>query len=106
MGLRALERRLVLMRAWLAVCDEVGRYLDLSKQRGRLLNPVDLTVAITERGLDPPGIIKGRDYLLNCRRDGVMPDRDDLVSRILGIDRWLANSIEDSKPPWLKNSSG
>ena len=103
MGLRALERRLVLMRAWLAVCDEVGRYLDLSKQRGRL-NPANLTAAIMERGLDPPGIINGLDYLLKCRRDGVMPDRDGLVSRILGIDGWLADSIEDSKPPWLQNS--
>jgi hypothetical protein len=92
------------MRAWLAVCDEVGRYLDLSKQRGRLLNPVNLTAAIMERGLDPPGIINGRDYLLKCRRDGVMPNRHDLVSRILGIDPWLAKSIEDSKPPWLQNS--
>lgn len=104
MGLRALERRLVLMRAWLAVCDEVGRYLDVSKQRGRLLNPANLTAAIMERGLDPPGIIKGRDYLLRCRREGVMPERDDLVSMFLGIDRWLAKSIEDSKPPWLQNS--
>jgi hypothetical protein len=104
MGLRALERRLVLMRAWLAVGDEVDRYLDLSKQRGRLLNPVALTAAIMERGLDPSGIIKGRDHLLDCIRDGVMPDRDDLVCRILGIDHWLAWSIEASKPPWLQNS--
>jgi hypothetical protein len=99
MGLRALERRLVLLRAFLAVREEVDRYLDLAKQRRRLPNPADLTGALRNRGLDPPGLLEGRDYLWHCGKDGVTPDRDDLVCRILGMeDRWISRAIEDSTP--------
>jgi len=67
MGLRALERRLVLLRAFLAVREEVDRYLDLARQRRSLPNPVDLKEAIRKRGLQPPGVFKARDYLWRCR---------------------------------------
>jgi hypothetical protein len=60
---------------------------------------VDLTGALRNRGLDPPGLLEGRDYLAECRRDGTSPDRDDLTCRILGMEnRWLVNAIEDSTP--------
>jgi hypothetical protein len=52
MGLRALERRLVLLRTFLAVREEVDRYLDSAKQRGKLPNPAELTGALRNRGLD------------------------------------------------------
>jgi len=99
MGLRALERRLVLLRAFLVVREEVDRYLDLAERRRSLPNPVELKEAIRKRGLDPPGSFKARDYLWQCRKDGVTPDRDDLVCRVLGMeDRWIVNAIEDSTP--------
>jgi hypothetical protein len=99
MGLRALERRLVLLRAFLAVREEVDRYLDLAKRRRSLPNPVELKEAIRNRGLDPPGLLKGRDYLWECGKKGVTPDRDELVCMILGMeDRWLVKAIEDSTP--------
>jgi hypothetical protein len=100
MGLRALERRSVLFRAFFAVREEVDRYLDLAKRRRSLPNPVDLKEAIRKRGLQPPGVFKARDYLWQCRKDGVTPDRDDLVCRILGMeDCWISRAIEDSTPP-------
>jgi len=103
MGLRALERRLVLLRAFLAVREEVDRYLDLAKLRHRLPNPVDLKEAVRKRGLDPPGLFEAGDYLRQCGKDRVTPDRDDLVCRILGMeDRWIANAIEDSTPDELR----
>lgn len=44
-------------------------------------------------------MFKARDYLSLCRKDGVMPDRDDLVCRILGMeDCWISRAIEDSTP--------
>ena len=58
MGLRALERRLVLLRAFLAVREEVDRYLDLAGRRRSLPNPVQLKEAIRKRGLEPPGLFK------------------------------------------------
>jgi hypothetical protein len=99
MGLRALERRSVLFRAFFAVREEVDRYLDLAKRRRSLPNPVDLKEAIRKRNLEPPGLFKARDYLWRCRKDGVWPDRDDLVCRILGMeDCWISRAIEDSTP--------
>jgi hypothetical protein len=99
MGLRALERRSVLFRAFFAVREEVDRYLDLAKRRRSLPNPGDLREAIRKRGLQPPGVFKARDYLWQCRKDGVWPDRDDLVCRILGMeDCWISRAIEDSTP--------
>jgi hypothetical protein len=99
MGLRALERRSVLLRAFLAVREEVDRYLDLAKLRHRLPDPVDLKEAIRKRRLQPPGVFKAGDYLRQCRKDGVWPDRDDLVCRILGMeDCWISRAIEDSTP--------
>jgi hypothetical protein len=99
MGLRALERRLMLLRAFLAVREEVDRYLDLAKLRHRLPDPVDLKEAIRKRRLQPPGVFKAGDYLRQCRKDGVTPDRDDLVCRILGMeDCWISRAIEDSTP--------
>ena len=99
MGLRGLERRLVLLRAFLAVREEVDRYLDLAERRRSLPNPVDLKEAIRKRDLDPPGLFKARDYLWQCRKDGVTPDRYELVCRILGMEvRWIVNAIEDSTP--------
>jgi len=103
MGLRALERRSLLFRAFFAVREEVDRYLDLARRRHSLPNAADLKEAIRKRGLDPPGLFKARDYLRQCGKDGVTPDRDDLVCRILGMeDRWIANAIEDSTPAELR----
>jgi hypothetical protein len=103
MGLRALERRSVLFRAFFAVREEVDRYLDLAERRRRLPNPVDLKEAVRKRGLDPPGLFKAGDYLRQCREDGVTPDRDDLVCRILGMeDCWISRAIEDSTPDELR----
>jgi len=103
MGLRALERRSLLFRAFFAVREEVDRYLDLARRRHRLPDPVDLKEAIRKRRLQPPGVFKAGDYLRQCRKDGVTPDRDDLVCRILGMeDRWIANAIEDSTPAELR----
>ena len=99
MGLRALERRSVLFRAFFAVQEEVDRYLALAERRRALPNPVDLKEAIRKRGLQPPGVFKARDYLWQCRKDNVTPDRDDLVCRILGMeDCWISRAIEDSTP--------
>ena len=99
MGLRALERRSVLFRAFFAVQEEVDRYLALAERRRALPNPVDLKEAIRKRGLQPPGVFKAGDYLRQCRKDGVTPDRDDLVCRILGMeDCWISRAIEDATP--------
>lgn len=89
MGLRSLERRFVVERAYRLLSEEVERFL-LQWEEGRTRSHVDLRSAIIYRGVDPPGLHDRSlsDYLDQCAEEGTVPERQELLEMILRIGRW------------------